>query len=72
MAKVTEPCRGRADPGPFFGLWGLEFRPCLSGLFERKPCFRQPWVRLPGHSAIRCGARRCSDTPVPIPKPSMG
>ena len=42
MAKVTEPCRGRADPGPFFGLWGLEFRPCLSGLFERNPVFVSP------------------------------
>lgn len=44
MPKVTEPSRGQADPGPFFRLWGLKVRPCPSGLLERKPYFRQPWV----------------------------
>lgn len=41
---------------------------CVRG----KPCFYQPWVHLPGHSAVTCLVRRCSDTQTPTPAPKLG
>lgn len=37
LPRVPEPCKGRAGPGPFFRLWGLEIDPAPPpNSFERK------------------------------------